>query len=532
MIVCVIPAKEHSRRLDQKNMQFIEGKRLIDYTIAYAKKSKLIDKIFVSTDSDRIAVHCAALGVGIIKRDESLCGEVDVLEVYRDALKKIKDIDVEYMVCLQPDHPDRKLDLDVAIELVKKKDADDLITVNDLYERNGSVRIIKAKSLKEKAISQRFLTIRDSSTNVHTKEDLLFAAFRLRDRKDISVDARVIGKDAPVFIVADAANNHMCVLENAKLMIDKAKEAGVDAIKFQTYKAERLVVRTAQSYWSYSGTSTSQFEYYKNLDKFNAEDYRQLFAYAQDKGIICFSTPFDVESAEMLNELGMKIFKVASASIPDIRLLRKIASFKKPVILSTGGATLSEIKETLCIFLEEGNFDIALLACTLSYPTPNEHANILKVKALMREFADFIIGLSDHTAPDENMIIPSLAVPLGIKIIEKHYTLNRSWKDSGHSFSVEPADLKKMVENIRLAELAMGKETVDYTAQEEAARLGARGSIVANRDIKKGERITDSMLAVKRPGSGMCPSKIYEVIGRIAKRDIKEEEQISFENIS
>lgn len=532
MIVCVIPAKKDSKRLDDKNMQFVGGRNLIDYTIAYAKKSKLIDKIFVSTDSDEIASHCTALGVEVIRRDKSLSGEADVLDVYKDALKKINNVDAEYMVCLQADHPDRSLDLDSAIELSKEKIADDLISVNDTYKRNGSVRIIKASSLKASNISRTLLTVHDSATNIHTKENLLFAAFKLRKRKDIHVDGKIIGKNAPVFVIAEAANNHMCNLDNAKLMIDKAKEAGADAIKFQTYKAERLVVRSAKSYWSYGGTSKSQFEYYKNLDKFKEKEYRELFAYAEAKGIIWLSTPFDVESAVLLNEVGVKIFKVASVSIPDIRLLRKIASFMKPVILSTGGATVAEIKRALCVFFEEGNFDIALLACTLSYPTSNEHANILKVKALMKEFPDFIIGLSDHTEPDAHMIIPSLAIPLGAKIIEKHYTLNRTWKNSGHSFSVEPEDLKKMIQNIRLAELVMGKETVDYTPEEDSTRQGGRGSIVANKDIKKGELITDSMIAIKRPGTGVCPSKIYDIIGKKARTDIKEEEQISMKDIS
>ena len=343
----------------------------------------------------------------------------------------------------------------------------------------------------------------------------------------VRVNDIVVSDENPVFVIAEAANNHMCSIARAKEMVDKAVESGVNAIKFQTYKAEKLARKGATLYWN--GKETSQLEYYSRLDKFEEEDYRELFLYANKRGIIPFSTPFDVSSAIMLNDIGVDMFKVASCDITDHRLLKCIANFNKPVIISTGASTPDEIDSAIDIFYKEGNFNIILLACMLSYPTPDKDANLRRITALKERYPWMVIGLSDHTEPDENMIIPSLAVALGAKVIEKHYTLDRTMTGSGHFFSVDPDNLKDMVNNIRLTEITLGSKELVVDKVEMAARENARRSIVADQSISKGTIITSRMLGMKRPADGLPGNMIDKVIGRAAIDDIGQDQIITLD---
>lgn len=344
--------------------------------------------------------------------------------------------------------------------------------------------------------------------------------------KDIILNgAKRIARDAPVFIVAEAACNHMCDLNLARRMIDKAAEAGVDAIKFQTYKAEKLVTKDAVSFWGKE--KISQMEYYKKLDRFGKKEYAELFQYANDKGIIAFSSPFDEESASMLAELNMPLFKIASCEIPNLELIKYIANLGKPIILSTGASTPEEIDKAIETILDQGNTQLILLACTLSYPTKNQDANLLRIQTLIECYPDFVIGFSDHTEPDPHMIIPSLAVSLGARVIEKHYTLDRSMTGSGHFFAVDPDDLKKMVHNIRLTQLVLGNGKLGVAPSEKKAWKSARRSIVAEVPIKKGNLITKKMLGIKRPADGLPADMIDLVIGKRAKQDIKPDQGIT-----
>lgn len=341
----------------------------------------------------------------------------------------------------------------------------------------------------------------------------------------IEISDKIIGNER-TFIIAEAANNHMCNISMAKQLIDNAVDSGADAIKFQTYKAEKLVRSDAKLYWD--GKYSSQLEYYSRLDKFGEKEYKEIFRYANDKGIIPFSTPFDTESAEMLNDLGVSLFKIASCDLPDTRLLRKVSSFNKPIILSTGASSFEEIDQALEDIYSEGNKNVILLACMLSYPTEYKDANIRRVIGLSVRYSDMIIGLSDHTPPDEHMIIPSLAVSLGAKVIEKHYTLDRNMNGSGHFFSVEPSDLEKMIKNIRLTESVLGDSAITPQDAEMNARENARRSIVANIKIKSGTIISSDMLGMKRPADGLPGYKIDSVIGKKAIIDIEVDQSIDF----
>lgn len=334
-----------------------------------------------------------------------------------------------------------------------------------------------------------------------------------------------ISPDAPAFVVAEAACNHMCDVNIAREMIDKAAEAGADAIKFQTYKAEKLVTKQAVTFWGRE--KTSQMSYYKRLDRFGKAEYAELFQYAAEKAIVAFSSPFDKASADMLNELNMPLFKIASCEVPNLDFIKHVANFGKPIILSTGASQLEEIDKAIETVLEQNNNKLILLACTLSYPTKNEDANLLRIKTLKARYPDIVVGLSDHTEPDENMIIPAIGVALGAKLIEKHYTLDRSMKGSGHFFAVDPTSLKKMVENIRLTETLFGDGKLGVADSEKSAWKSARRSIVAHVPIKKGQVIAPEMLALKRPADGLDASMMHLVTGKRAKQDIKRDQKIT-----
>lgn len=345
----------------------------------------------------------------------------------------------------------------------------------------------------------------------------------------IKIKDRLIGKNEPVFIVAEAACNHMCNMTTAKKMIDKAADAGVDAIKFQTYKAEKLVTGSAVAFWG--DEQISQIEYYKRLDQFGRKEYAELFDYAERRGIIGFSSPFDAQSADMLNDLNMPVFKIASCEIPNLNFIKHIASYDKPIILSTGASSIEEIDRALDTIIEQGNTRVVLLACTLSYPTKNEDANLLRIHNLRSRYPKMIVGLSDHTEPDENMVIPSIGVALGAKVVEKHYTLDRSMTGSGHFFAVNPSHLKMMVNNIRLTETVLGDGELGVADSEEKAWKSARRSIVAKKQIGKGSVIEPHMLALKRPGTGLPPDKIDSILGMRAKEDIPVDVLIKLEMV-
>ncbi len=529
MIVAVIPAKRHSSRLADKNLLEVNGVSLVARAIDYAKKFRSVDKIVVSTDSEDIAEIGRRNGAAVHFRGEELAGEAPLVDVYRAVAGELRDEDASFVVGIQPDHPNRRSDLDALLRYVKEEGIDDLCTVDGSGRRNGALRILSARALASNPPLYPS-AVRDDCVNVHTAFDLAMARHEMSPyAKEISVGSRRIGAGHPVFLIAEAACNHMCDMGMAREMIDLAAEAGADAIKFQTYKAERLTRKEATTYWK--GKRIPQIEYYRQLDRFGASEYEELFAYALGKGVIPFSTPFDPESASMLNDLGMSLFKIASCDLPDSRLLRRVAGFGKPVILSTGGSTAEEIERAISTILGAGNHQLIIMACMLSYPTTNEDANLLRVRSLTERYPGVIVGLSDHTEPDARMIIPSLSVALGAKVIEKHYTLDRELTGSGHFFSMNPGDLRKMVENVRLAETVLGSGALEVADRESAARSGARRSIVAERDIQRGETIESAMLGMKRPADGLPGWMIDDLIGKKAGADIRADQALTLDMV-
>ncbi|SMC39421.1 N-acetylneuraminate synthase [Sporomusa malonica] len=327
-----------------------------------------------------------------------------------------------------------------------------------------------------------------------------------------------------VYIIAEAGVNHNGNLELAKKMVYKAKEAGADCIKFQTFVSKNVVSKNANKA-DYQKQQTkadeSQLAMLQKLElTFN--DFVKLNNYCKDQGIQFLSTPFDFDSIDFLASLDMGIWKIPSGEITNLPYLVKIAKMHKPIIMSTGMSTISEIEDAMSILRENGSGEITLLHCTTEYPTPYTDVNLKAMDTLKEKF-NVPIGYSDHTKGIE---IPVAAAAIGATVIEKHFTLDRNMEGPDHKASLEPCELKAMVNAIRNTELAIGIAEKKVTESEKKNIAIARKSIVASRDIKRGEVFTPDNLTVKRPGNGISPMRWFEVLGKTAKCDFEEDELI------
>ena len=327
-----------------------------------------------------------------------------------------------------------------------------------------------------------------------------------------------------VYIIAEAGVNHNGSIELAKKMIDKAKDAGADCIKFQTFISENIASKNAvkAEYQKHQNNSNeNQIDMLKNLElSFN--DFLEINEYCNKKDIEFLSTAFDLESIDFLNSIGLKRWKIPSGDITNLPYLIKIARLGKPVILSTGMSTMLDIKNAVSILKEKGSGEITILHCTTEYPTPYKDVNLNAMNTIKNEFK-VPVGYSDHT---EGIEVPIAAVAMGATVIEKHFTLDRNMEGPDHKASLEPDELKLMVSSIRNIELAMGDGMKKPADSEIKNMTVARKSIVASKDISKGEIFTENNLTVKRPGNGISPMKWFEVLGQTATRDFKEDELI------
>lgn len=325
----------------------------------------------------------------------------------------------------------------------------------------------------------------------------------------------------PVIIIAEAGVNHNGNLNNAFKLIDAAVDAGVDYVKFQTFKSENLVSKSAKKadyQIQNTGNSTdSQFEMLKRLE-LSHENHELLIGYCKRKNIKFFSTAFDVDSLEYLKEIGLDLVKIPSGEITNLPYLRKAAQLFKKVILSTGMCTMEDIEAAINVFLAEGisKDEITILHCNTEYPTPMNDVNLKAMLSIQKEFGTDI-GYSDHTLGIE---VPVAAVALGASVIEKHFTLDNTMEGPDHAASLEPHRLKEMVLAIRNVERAISGDGIKKPSKSELKNMEiARKSIVAAVPISKGEIFTEHNLTVKRPGTGISPMKWDEVVGSVASRD-------------
>lgn len=331
------------------------------------------------------------------------------------------------------------------------------------------------------------------------------------------------------FVIAEAGVNHEGKMEIAKRLIDEAAEAGADAIKFQTYKAETLASKDSPAYWDTSKEPTkSQYELFRRHDSFWKNEFETLKKYCDTTGIAFLSTPFDTESATFLNDL-MDVFKISSSDITNKPFINFICNFKKPVLLSTGAAYLHEIAEAVEWIEARGN-QLALLHCVLNYPTQDENAALGMIPALKRIFPQHVIGYSDHTLP-KDMHILETATLLGAKVLEKHFTHDKSLPGNDHYHAMDKNDLARFYVRLRATLASIGDFAVRALPEEEPARKHARRSLVAARNIPAGQRLTGADLTWKRPAHGISPRHYDEVLGMSARRDIAEDTVLQWSDL-
>jgi N,N'-diacetyllegionaminate synthase len=329
-----------------------------------------------------------------------------------------------------------------------------------------------------------------------------------------------------VFIIAEAGVNHDGSIDNAYRLIDAAVEAGADAIKFQTFKAESLVLKNvdkANYQKQTTNESESQFEMIKRLE-LSVDAHKKLIKYCNEKNIIFLSSPFDHESIDLLNELQLQIFKIPSGEITNLPYLRHIGSLNKKVLLSTGMSNLQEVGDALTILINAGTKkeDITVLHANTMYPTPMEDVNLNAMLTIQRKFG-VDVGYSDHTLGLE---VDIAAVAIGASVIEKHFTLDKSMEGPDHKASLEPEELKAMVSAIRNIEKALGSSEKKPSPSESVNIDVVRKSIIASASIKKGEILSDNNVTAKRPGAGISPMKWDKVIGTVASKDYQMDDLI------
>lgn len=329
------------------------------------------------------------------------------------------------------------------------------------------------------------------------------------------------------FVIAEAGVNHEGDMDIAHRLIDEAKEGGADAIKFQTYKAETIASENSPSYWDLSKEATdSQFKLFKKYDKFWKTEYEKLASYCQKVGIEFLSTPFDVESAQFLSEL-MDVFKISSSDINNRPFIDYLCGFSKPIVLSTGASYLWEVEQSVSWIKEHGN-SVSLLHCILNYPTDDSNANLGMILGLSRKFPDLVIGYSDHTLP-KNMKNLEIATLLGARIIEKHFTHDKSLPGNDHYHSMDSNDLIRLNKRLDHLFMVIGDSYRHPLPSEKISRANARRSLVAARQISPGKVITSADITWKRPGSGIDPRDIQNLVGLKAHSLIKQDAILKWE---
>ncbi len=320
-----------------------------------------------------------------------------------------------------------------------------------------------------------------------------------------------------------AAKENISEMEAAKLMCSEAKKAGIHAVKFQTYKAGTLAAKASPSYWDRNEEPTgSQYELFKKFDRFGRREYAELKAWCDEIGIEFLSTAFDLESADYLGDL-MEVYKISSSDLSNLPFIEYQARKGKPVLLSTGASNKNEIDRAIAAIRKYNDSELVLLHCVLEYPTPLEHANLLKIKSLKETYPECFTGYSDHTKPTADCRVINTAYNLGAVLIEKHFTLDKTLKGNDHYHAMDPDDARAILRNIELLDQIRGRGDLKSLETEGAARSNARRSLVTAADIKAGTVIKAEMLTFKRPGTGISPDRIDEIVGKKAATDLAED---------
>ncbi|MBN1047825.1 pseudaminic acid synthase [Clostridium botulinum] len=345
----------------------------------------------------------------------------------------------------------------------------------------------------------------------------------------IKIKNKVIGGNNPTFIIAEMSANHLQNFENAVKLIKAVKDAGADAIKLQTYTPDTITIDCDNEYFQinqntiWDGTTLHKL-YRKAYTPWEWQP--KLKKIAEEEGLICFSSPFDTTSVDFLGKMDVPAYKIASFEINDIPLIEYVASKGKPIIISTGIATISEIHEAINACKKVNNNQIILLKCTSAYPSPMEDMNLKTIPNISETF-NVVSGISDHTLGIE---VPIASIALGAKVIEKHVTLSRADGGPDAQFSLEPHELKNMVTSVRNIEKALGQVTYELTEKQMKSREHSRSLFIV-KDIKKGETFTEDNVKSIRPGFGLKPKYINDVIGKVSNIDIEKGTPMEWEFI-
>ena len=328
------------------------------------------------------------------------------------------------------------------------------------------------------------------------------------------------------YVIAEIGVNHEGSMKIAKKLVDEAKEGGADAVKFQSYKAETLASKNSPSYWDTDEEpTTSQYKLFKKHDGFWYEEMKELKMYCDKMDIEFMSTPFDIESADFLDDM-MDVYKISSSDLTNKPFIEYICKFNKPIILSTGASSLHEIQEAVSWIEKYGN-PLSLLHCVLNYPTPDENANLGMILDLKEKFPDKIIGYSDHTLP-KDMKVCEMATMLGCVIIEKHFTHDKSLQGNDHYHAMDRNDLIAFRNNMGNVLQILGSQNYDHLLSQGLARDNARRSLVANKDLKAGEIIKYEDITWKRPAYGISPKYLDNVVGKKTKENINADDILSW----
>ena len=349
----------------------------------------------------------------------------------------------------------------------------------------------------------------------------------------LRLGSKLLSDDSLPYVIAEIGVNHEGSLELAKRLIELAKEGGADAAKFQTYKADTLASRHSPAYWDLSKEpTTSQHKLFQKYDSFGPAEYRALAKHCEEVEIDFVSTPFDSAAVELLDPL-LPFFKIASADLTNTPLLRQVAETGKPVVLSTGASNSDEIRGAVETLRNAGCGELSLLHCVLNYPTADENAHLGMITGLRRDYPEIVIGYSDHTVPDDSMTALTTAYLLGARVIEKHFTHDKSLPGNDHYHAMDVDDLRTFVRNVSRVHVMIGSGSEKEPVETEAiSRLNARRSIVLDADVRAGETLSEEVLTYKRPGTGVSPVHWGAVIGRRAARGLEKDHVLQWTDLA
>ena len=347
--------------------------------------------------------------------------------------------------------------------------------------------------------------------------------------RELTIDGQRIGDDTDCYVIAEIGHNHQGDLDKARQLLQRAKECGVHAVKLQ--KRDNRSLYTKAMYdrpYEHENSFGRTYGEHREALEFGREEYLALQAYARELGLSFFATAFDVASADFLARLDVPAYKIASGDIRNLPLLRHVARLQKPMIISTGGATLADVEQA-CNAILPLNSRLCILQCTATYPTDPEEMNLRVIETLRDRFPGVVIGLSDHY---NGIAMAVVAYMLGARVIEKHFTLNHTWKGTDHALSLEPIGMQKMIRDLHRARIALGDGVKRVLPSEAGAVIKMGKKLVANRRLPAGHVLVESDIAVKSPGDGLPPSELDRLVGRTLLQALDEDDSITAEILS